>query len=466
LLDYKLPGGDGLEVLEEVNRRAYDLPVIIVTGRGGEKIAVEFMKRGAYDYIIKEKDYLTVLPLVIERNLEKYQMAKEKEKLEKQLAQSEKLRALGEMASGVAHDFNNILGVILGHIELLMLHPKDSEEVLKRLAIMKKAALDGAETVRRIQEFARLQPDQESLCPVDINEIVKEALDFTKIRWEDEAQAKGIIYQIETENLGEVLPIRGNPSELKEVVVNIIINALDAMPRGGTLSFTTSTQGDSVVISISDSGIGMSPEVKNRVFDPFFTTKGVEGTGLGMSISYGIITRHGGTITIDSKVGKGTTFIIKLPVNLEGVTKKVDAKPILATKTKANVLVIDDNKDVLNIMAEILVLEGHRVVIAENGSKGLKSFREGNFDLVFCDLGMPEMSGWKVARAVRELDRQRGQKTYFALITGWGTQLDPKEIEESGVDLVVAKPIKMDKLLDLVSEVMEMKEGRCSNEPG
>ena len=231
-----------------------------------------------------------------------------------QIIRTEKLKALGEMASGVAHDFNNVLAVILGNIQLLsyQLDHLSPEDVRERLKAIERSSKDGAETIRRIQEFTGIRRDKD-FSPVSVKELVQGVMVMTEPRWKDQAQSKGI--QIELSTRFENVPfILGNPSELREVFTNIIFNAIDAMPEGGKLTFSTHHSAeDWVEVRISDTGIGMTEEVKRRIFDPFFTTKGVTNSGLGMSVSYGIIKRHGGEILVESEPGKGSTFAIHLP---------------------------------------------------------------------------------------------------------------------------------------------------------
>jgi signal transduction histidine kinase/ActR/RegA family two-component response regulator len=372
-----------------------------------------------------------------------------------QIVQAEKLRAMGEMASGVAHDFNNVLAAILGNIQLI-LHQLDHlrpEEVRERLRIIEQASKDGAETVRRIQEFTGVKRERDfTLLP--INEIIEAVISITQPRWKDQAQKKGI--QIELiRKLEDVPPILGNSSELREVFTNIIFNAVDAMPEGGQLTISTQPQTDSwVEVRISDTGIGMTEEVKKRIFDPFFTTKGVTNSGLGMSVSYGIIKRHGGEILIESEPGKGTTFILHLPIGFgeKEIEEKV-LKPIKEVRP-ARILVIDDEDSVRDILSRMLKVKGHQVVVASDGEEGIERFKNETFDLVFTDLGMPKISGWEVGKTIKGMN----PKVPIVMITGWGMELNREKMNESGIDLIVSKPFQFDQVVELVSEAMDLKE--------
>jgi len=383
------------------------------------------------------------------------QTLEELKQVQDQIVQAEKLRAMGEMASGVAHDFNNLLAVILGNIQLL-LHQLDHlrpEEVRERLKIIEQSSKDGAETIRRIQEFTGVRRDKEfTLLPV--NEIIEEVISITQPRWKDQAQKKGIQIEL-TRNLRDVPPVLGNPSELREVLTNMIFNAIDAMPEGGQLNISTQSPLDGgVEVRISDTGIGMTEEVKKRVFDPFFTTKGVTSSGLGMSVSYGIIKRHGGEILIESEPGRGTTFILHLPVGFgEKELEEKVLKPIKEVRP-ARILVIDDEESVRDILSRMLGVKGHQVVVASDGEEGIERFKNEPFDLVFTDLGMPKVSGWEVGMAVKEMN----PKVPVIMITGWGMELNREKLGESGIDLIVSKPFLFDQLIELVTEAMELKE--------
>jgi signal transduction histidine kinase/ActR/RegA family two-component response regulator len=371
-----------------------------------------------------------------------------------QIVQTEKLKALGEMASGVAHDFNNVLAVILGNIQLL-LHQLDSlrgEEIRDRLKAIERSSKDGAETVRRIQEFTGVRRDKE-FSSLDMNEIVREVMTVTQPRWKDQAQSKGVQIELET-CFEQVPPVLGNSSELREVLTNMIFNAVDAMPRGGRLSFSTGMDGDWVEVRVADTGIGMTEEVKRRVFDPFFTTKGVTSSGLGLSVSYGIIKRHGGEILIETQPGEGTLFIIRLPRTPGEMPLPKKEVPALQEANGARILVIDDDDSVRDILSQMLKAKGHRVVAASGGEEGIEHFKNGNFDLVFTDLGMPKVSGWEVGKAIKGIN----PRIPVAMITGWGMELSRAKMSENGIDLVISKPFDFDRVLRLVSEALELKE--------
>ncbi len=373
----------------------------------------------------------------------------ERKKMAEQLTQNEKLRALGEMASGVAHDFNNALAAILGNTQLLLYTAKD-EELKESLNVIEKVARDSAQTVRQLQDFTRRRVHQE-IFKFDINSIVQDAIEITKPKWKDDVQSKGIHIEIATV-LDEVPPVLGNPSEMKEVIANMIFNAIEAMPEGGKIEIRTFQKNSNVHIRISDIGIGMTEEVRKKVFEPFFTTKPFSNTGLGLSMSYGIIKRLRGEIEVESKVGKGTTLTIILPIGLEGKEEK--STPSLIRKGRgARVLVIDDEETVRNVLSRILSEVNYRVTTAENGEEGIRLFKEGEFDLVLTDLGMPGISGWEVSKAIKKMSPQ----TPVGMITGWGVEVDQAKIEENGIDFIIPKPFQFDQILKVLGETITSK---------
>jgi len=246
----------------------------------------------------------------------------DRKRMEERLIQSEKLRALGEMSAGIAHDLNNVLGAILGRAQLIQMGLTkrkgdgsgiDDETIHKELRVIEQAAKDGASTIRKIQEFSRPNTNKPLFSLLNVNELLEGAIKLAKTKIKDETEAKGIPIQVQIIN-GEDCWVMGNSNELQEVLLNIVLNSIEAMPKGGTIAFKTKSANGYVFIEVSDDGIGMPEPIRNRIFNPFFTTKGVQRSGLGLSISYGIIHRHQGEIQVESQEGVGTTFVIKLPI--------------------------------------------------------------------------------------------------------------------------------------------------------
>ena len=395
----------------------------------------------------------------------------EQERIREQFSQMEKLSALGELASGVAHDFNNTLSGILGRAQLLQ-RTSDPEKLQRGLDIIIKTAEDGAKTVKRIQDFARQRRDH-NFELVSIDQILMDASEITRPRWKNCAEASNIHITVELHIQSNAM-VMGDDSELREVLVNMVFNAIDAMPEGGTLSLTTRTAGDSVIVKVVDTGVGMYPEVRSKIFDPFFTTKGKAGLGLGLAVSFGIIRRHGGNIEVESHFGKGTEFRITLPVAKMGeksVRQVEQLETVAATATPATppaqseerprtrMLVVDDEDFVRELIGEILEGEHCEVYLAESGSEALSVFREKSFDAVFTDVGMPGMSGWEFAREIRRINTS----IPIAVITGWGEAVGSHEQKEAGVNWVVPKPFTADRIVELVRDINSARQNSVTS---
>lgn len=364
----------------------------------------------------------------------------EARRLADRLNQTEKLRALGELASGVAHDFNNLLGAILGRVQLLR-RQSPSVEVDRDLAVIEKAARDGRETIRRIQEFSKTRRDRK-FVPIDLAEIVRDSVEITRTRWKADADRRNISVQVVVD-AEEEAPVLGQAGELREVFTNLILNAVDAMPNGGTLTIACGKEGDRIVATVSDTGIGMTEAIRKQLFDPFFTTKGSRGMGLGMSVVYGIVGRHDGKIDVSTELGRGTTFRLEFPASsiVASAVADEDGEDVRAIR-KGRILVIDDEPEVAEVLRDVLVSEGHSVDMAVSAADGIHLATVTPYDIVFTDLGMPDMSGWDVAERIG----QARPGVPVALVTGWGSSLDEAEARQRGVSAVVHKPFEISDL--------------------
>jgi GAF domain-containing protein/CheY-like chemotaxis protein len=363
-----------------------------------------------------------------------------------QLVRTEKLRALGEMASGVAHDFNNLLAAILGRAQLLQQEVADSR--LKQwLQVIERSALDGAQTVRRLQEFTRIRRDH-PLVTVDLNRIAREALEITQSRWRDDARRRDVTIDVRTA-FATVPEVVGDPAELREALTNIILNAVDAMPEGGRLSLATAATGAEVHLTVTDTGVGMTPAVRRRIFDPFFTTKGPEGTGLGLAMTSGIVARHGARIEVESQEGQGSTFrLIFAPATVPPPA----ASPLEEAAVRAPALaclVVDDEETVGTLLGDILESGGHRAMVCGDGADAIARFRGEHYDIVFTDLAMPGLSGWQVARAIKAIEPD----VPVVIVTGFGVELSLEESRANGVDGVLAKPLRVEQVLDAAARL-------------
>jgi CheY-like chemotaxis protein len=247
----------------------------------------------------------------------------------------------------------------------------------------------------------------------------------------------------------------GNAAELREVFTNLINNSLDAMPKGGTLSLSAACDTQTATVTVQDTGIGIPRSVIDRIFDPFFTTKGPRSTGLGMSVSYGIVRRHNGSISVSSEEGSGATLTIKLPLGREECRVRPDIESAVQDGASLQVLVIDDDEDVREVLVDMLTSIGHRVESASDGLTGLEMFRATPFDLVFTDLGMPGISGWDVAREVKTIR----EETLVALVTGWDVQYQRENIEQYRIDFILHKPFQVSNIMDVVSMARKRLNG-------
>jgi len=379
----------------------------------------------------------------------------EQNRIREQFSQIEKMSALGELASGVAHDFNNTLAGILGRAQLL-LETSDPEKIEKGLQIIIKTAKDGAKTVKRIQDFARQRRDHDFQI-VDVRQLLLDVSEITRPRWKNRAEAANIHISLELECEAGVV-LMGDESEMREVLVNLVFNAVDAMPEGGTLTLAAKENHDRVEISCCDTGTGMSEETRLRIFDPFFTTKDKLGMGLGLAVSYGIIRRHDGIVEVESQIDAGTNFRIRLPIVKRIAPRQVvrglltsQTTPVQSSQTK--ILVVDDEEYVRDLLKDILEQEGCEAIVAEGGRQALALFESGNFDAVFTDVGMPDMNGWELSRAVRE----RNKEIPVAVITGWGEVVGSHDRQAAQVDWVVAKPFDAPQIVAMAHEVFRRR---------
>ena len=372
-----------------------------------------------------------------------------------QTVQQERLRAFREMAGEVAHDFNNTLSGILARAQLLLADVQDPD-VRRSLRMIEQVALEGAWVVRRFQDFSRTRPSR-PFQPVDLNHLVDEIAASARSRWSQQLAARGIPGEVRCET-GPVPVVSGDAAELRQVLTSLALNALDAMPEGGNLTFRTGCEDGRAFCQVADTGIGMSEQIRLHVFDPFFTTKREKGKGFGLSGSYAIVDRHGGEITVESEVGKGTVFTVWLPLAAEAAatlpTPSRPAAPATVPAPKAvqgaKILVVDDSEEVREVLRELLSRHGYTVVTAPDGESGLVELETRTFDMAMVDLGLPGISGLEVAHRLK----QRWPTTRVALMTGYGDRMGPEDAKVKGVDFVLAKPFSLDQLRSVVDHAL------------
>ncbi|HTS19710.1 MAG TPA: PAS domain S-box protein [Verrucomicrobiae bacterium] len=369
-----------------------------------------------------------------------------------QVVQQERLRALGTMASGIAHDFNNALAAILGFTELLCHRPEnlsDTKKTLRYLQMMNTAAQDAGIVVNRLREFYRQREEGDVFTPVDLNKLIEQSISLTQPKWKNQAEAKGVTIQIATKQ-GEVPRVIGSEPDLREALTNLIFNAVDAMPNGGSITVRTRAQASRVELEVTDTGTGMTEDVRQRCLEPFFTTKGDRGTGLGLSMVYGIVQRHQGTVEIDTTLGKGTTFRLSLPAAQQ--TKAANTDESTTAKVRPlSILLVDDEEIVRQILREYLVGDGHTVDSASNGPEALDKVPKTPFDLVILDRAMPGMSGDQVALGIKAVRPDLP----VILLTGFGNMMQAAGETPPGIDLILSKPVTIAGLRSGLAQVVK-----------
>ncbi|MBI4594589.1 MAG: response regulator [Candidatus Rokubacteria bacterium] len=358
-----------------------------------------------------------------------------------QLARTQKLGALGEMSASFAHSFNDVLTPIIGRTQLLGQRVTDPQ-LREWLETIERAAMQGAQTVRRIQEFMRLRREEPTVA-VDLGATVRQALGATTARRRPEVDVKT--------DLAAVPPIAGDPLGLRDAIAHLLINAVEASPNGGRVIVSARMEGGEAVVSVADTGSGMTPETQARIFEPFFSTK-PGATGLGLSLAHGIVSRHGGQIEVDSAPGRGTTVKVRFPVEgLGGGRATAAGRRAAGAAGPARCLVVDDDPQVRDMIRDILSNAGHQVVLAVDGSDGVEKFKADRFDVVISDLAMPKLNGLQLARVCKALR----PAVPVVMLTGWGVLLTEDELAEHGVDEVLSKPVRMDQVLSTVAAVRE-----------
>ena len=585
-VDQQMPRFTGIEVLRALADRDHSGALVMVTGCGNEKVAVEAMKLGATDYLIKDPggEFLELIPSVIDHALQKrrLQEAKERAEAETRLAREqwertfdsvpdlimildkgfrivrvnkslaarvgvapsalegrtcyetvhgtdrplngcphelairerkeqalevvennlggefavtctplfdrdgevvgavhvarditdrkraqeamvhkERLKAVGELATGVAHNFNNMLQIITGAVFLARreLDSKDRTEMARQLDTIHECVQFGSETVKRLQRFAGLRADSASQggAVFDVADTVRQAVDMSRVWWHTIPERDGIAINVTT-GLEKGCWFEGQENEIFEVVLNLLKNAVEALPHGGEIKVGTAIDKDESLIQITDNGVGITRKDLHKIFDPFFTTKGFQRTGMGLASAFGIVQRAGGKILVESDEEKGTSFSVRLPLAKKEIPEPVQPTPALPGKYC--ILLIDDLLLVVTAMKRALSQHGFEVLTARSGQEGLEVFKGRKVDMVLCDLGMPHMNGWEVGKQIRTIcETEARSKPPFILVTGWGGQLaETEKIADSGVDRIMEKPVGVPQLVAMINEFRAMAD--------
>ena len=376
-----------------------------------------------------------------------------RKKMEETLVKTERLSAVGEMASGIAHNFNNLLQMIMGGAEaaLAKLDSGKIRECREAIRNIWNASQRGADVVRRIKDFTLVKTDEMDEAHIfDLDELIKEAVELTKPLWRNPSISRR--YHLNHIKARESF-VKGKPSEIYEVLVNLIKNGLEAMPLGGFMTISSIHHNGKIHLTVSDSGHGISEEHFQRIFEPFFTTKGSKSSGLGLSSCYGIVKKHRGEMEVQSIPGQGTSFTIVLPLAKQQDAQQLQKQAPVADH-KLNFLLIDDEINILKMMELFFEDTKVKVITALTAEKGLRAIRQDDFDVILCDLGMDEMNGLEVGKEVKEYCRKAGKpKIPFLLYTGLEKELDLEKLMDGGVDRVVKKPIPCEDLLRLIQEI-------------
>jgi len=373
--------------------------------------------------------------------------------------QQERLRALGQMASGIAHDINNAISPVALYTEMLLEQEAGlSKRTREYLETTQRAIGDVAHTVARMREFYRQHEPELVLTPVDMSALVQQVVDLARARWSDMPQQRGIVIDLALELGKNLPPVAGIESEIREALINLVFNAVDAMPEGGKLTIRTkATEGPAstqhVDVEVADSGVGMDEETRRRCLEPFFTTKGERGTGLGLAMVYGVTRRHNAEIEMESALGQGTTVRLRFPVAVPNAADPQSSTPE-AMPPRLRILSVDDDPLLIKSLRDALEADGHAVVTANGGQAGIDAFREAEerderFAVVITDLGMPYVDGRKVASAIKN----DSPSTPVILLTGWGQRLVAEGDIPPHVDRVLNKPPKLKELRAALAEL-------------
>jgi len=508
LLDLTLPDSEGLNTFLRMQRRVPELPVVVLTGHDDEALAVETVHRGAQDYLVKghgdDRILVRALRYAIERKKSQHDLQRARDDLERrvkdrtaelvaanenlqkeiterkraesalmesnrQLAnaleklretqehviQRERLHALGRMASGIAHDFNNALAPILGFSELLLRRPESfgtDERARGYVENIHTAAEDSAKIVARLREFYRYREENDVFTPVSLNDLIQQVISLTQPRWKDQAQAGGVHITIKTE-LQNIPTIAGNEAELREMLFNVVFNAIDAIEQKGTITFRTAMHKECALLQVVDNGAGMTEEVRSRCLEPFFSTKDKHGTGLGLGIVYGIVRRHDGSIEIRSTPGQGATVSISLPLYKEDRTPE-PPQAAGALERPLHILVVEDEPLVREVIEIYLREDQHDIQTACNGREGLEKYRAGTFDVVLTDRAMPEVNGDILAAEIKKINPRQP----VVLLTGFGDLMSGAGEKPEGVDLIVSKPFTLNSLREALTRAIRRRD--------
>jgi len=372
---------------------------------------------------------------------------------QEQMIRQEKIYSLGLMASGIAHDLNNTLGPVVGYADLLLNNEhllEDGEGLKRKLTIIRSAGKDAAEVIARMRQLYASHGSADQTDQVDLTSSIEQVVELTRPNWQSQAQTRGSNIEI-TLDYSQPLVVEAREHEVREVLLNLVVNAVDAMPSGGALTVSGRADDRYVEIVVADTGMGMSADVVERCLDMFYSTKGDNGTGLGLGVSNTIMKRHGGELLVESELGRGSTFTLRFPksTNLQGlqeINESADSVPVKSQR----ILVADDETIARDLLTECLTSDGHAVTVAENGRQAYDLFVDVEVDVVITDWAMPDLNGVQLARAIK----RQNPEMPIILLTGFGNLMDPETEKPPEVDVLVGKPLSTDKIREALLQVV------------
>ena len=460
LADYNLPSFDGVSALSIAKQKCPEVPFIFVTGSLGEERAIETLKNGATDYVLKH--HPARLVPAVHRAIDEVVAKTQRKRLEDQLRHAQKMESIGTLAGGVAHDFNNLLTAIIGNAQLAIAHVQPQDALHERLIEIENSARRAAELTRQLLIFSRrerLEPK-----PINLNDTIRQ---FTKML----CRIIGEDIELRFQPSAELSTVFADPGQMEQVLMNLVCNARDAMPGGGELTIETNNivvdevhvrahpcanRGTHVQISVTDTGAGMDADTQQHIFEPFFTTKEVgKGTGLGLALVYGIINQHEGVIEVSSEVGRGTTFKICLPAQAEVVKDAVqESQPILRGGAET-ILVAEDEESLQRLLKGMLTGLGYKVILTRDGEKAVEAYSSNHnqIDLVILDMVMPRMGGREAYEHIRTLRND----VPVIFMTGYSAEIaQTRSVIETGA-VFIQKPYGIAALSHKVREALDAR---------
>ena len=473
LLDLFLPDSQGLQTFIDLYETDIKTPIIVLSSFEDKGTGLKAVQKGAQDYLVKDIENEMFIRRSVRYAIERYKMlskhkkqaedlqTKEEEleitnqhlrsalkkiqQTQQEMIKQERLNALGRMASGIAHEFNNALSPILGFCELLLLNPSSFEhnaQTMRYLNLIKTSAEDATDIVSSLREFYKPEPRIGVTSLIDINKLIENVILFSKPKFKKEIKNKGIEINIKT-NFELLKYVPGDEVKLNEAFTNLLFNAIESIEKNGEIEISTFNQENKAMITIKDDGTGMSPEHLKYCLEPFYSSKSHGEQGMGLAITYGIIRRHNGKLEIESKENEGTTVTIILPASEKFCEQekssflKFDRKEF-----HHNVLVVEDDEVISEVITEYLNYKKYAYSVAYNGEDGLKLFKEKKFDLVITDKAMPKMDGENLAKAIKNIN----SKIPVVLLTGFGDLIQVRGEKTPEIDLVICKPINLQKI--------------------